>query len=272
MKDQQEQHKAARAKGQAWQPKGKPTSNQPAHPLLQLAPACHSHQTAWAVKTANSEATAGKQEAWAKKERGACQLFSAFCWNLTRTAMVHRSRSDGTAWHMILPADSMGIKDSNRQKKKRERGKATCICCCSWCMLLSPWAIKGQPQAKEEGWLILSLAWVIKDDNSHKLRKSRGGKGKRPVGINLLDSKADAVLAAGLRDHDDVHVGVSYSTEEGAGCSWHPHHAGSLHAPSSAIRAQTLVPFSFLNRTDRQTDRHTDRRTGSGRPDKPEPW
>ncbi|KAA6427710.1 MAG: hypothetical protein FRX49_02373 [Trebouxia sp. A1-2] len=105
--------------------------------------------------------------------------------------------------------------------------------------------------------------------------KRHGQKKKgelRPVGINLLDSKADAVLAAGLRDHDDVHVGVSYSTEEGAGCSWHPHHAGSLHAPSSAIRAQTLVPFSFLNRTDRQTDRHTDRRTGSGRPDKPEPW
>ena len=85
---------------------------------------------------------------------------------------------------------------------------------------------------------------------------------QRPVGIYLLDSKADAVLAAGLRNHDGVHIGISYGTEEGAGCSWHPYHACSLHAPSPAIRAQAPVPFSFLVHTDRQTDRQTNGQAG----------
>ena len=48
------------------------------------------------------------------------------------------------------------------------------------------------------------------------------------IGIDLLDSKADAVLAAGLRNHDDIHVCVAYSAEEGAGCSWDPNHPRAL--------------------------------------------
>ncbi len=50
-----------------------------------------------------------------------------------------------------------------------------------------------------------------------------------PVSVNLLDSKANAVLTAGLRDHDDIDIGVSHCAEEGAGCSWDSYHACALH-------------------------------------------
>ncbi len=38
-----------------------------------------------------------KKEAQAKEERRVCQLFSAFCWTVTRAAIVHRPRSGGAA-------------------------------------------------------------------------------------------------------------------------------------------------------------------------------
>lgn len=48
------------------------------------------------------------------------------------------------------------------------------------------------------------------------------------VCINLLDSKTDAVLAAGLRNHDHIHIGVAHRAEDGAGCPWDSHHPRAL--------------------------------------------
>lgn len=76
--------------------------------------------------------------------------------------------------------------------------------------------------------------------------------------IHLLDSKADAVLAAGLRNHDHIHIGVPDSAEDGAGCSWHPHHPRALHHEGRALLGKT--------RRDRTgEDRTGEERTGQGR-------
>ena len=58
------------------------------------------------------------------------------------------------------------------------------------------------------------------------------------VCVDLLHSEADAVLAAGLRDHDDIHVGIAYSAEEGAGCSWDPHHPRALQKQKISSQLQ----------------------------------
>ena len=68
------------------QPKGQPPTS------TCLARITLSPNSMGCQKKANSNATAGKQEAQAKRERRVCQLFSAF-WNLTRTAILHTSRS-----------------------------------------------------------------------------------------------------------------------------------------------------------------------------------
>jgi len=140
--------------------------------------AYHYPHTSWTVKKANSKATAGKQEAQAKKERRVCQLFSAFSWNLTRAAIV---RTNKKWW------DSFQV----------HKSKLTSFCCCSWRMILStdsmgyqrPTTATGKGRRGEETGahlvLLLQLSHesaarqpgLSKDNNSHRQRKKGGEMG-----------------------------------------------------------------------------------------------